>query len=308
MNWTLTQLRAFVAIADHGTMTRAARELGYTTGAVSQHISALQRATRATLLRPAGRTVELTPAGRALLPRARRILAAEAQAAEALRGAQAEFVQTLTLGVFGSASLVAIGPVLERLADTGVQVRAHEVDVEHMQQAVIEGRIDVGIGIDYPAAPLAPLRGARMVPLRHETFMVYGMRGGLPADLHTAPWILPPNDSSFGRALRFACADLGFAPVERHIVTDTAVSLAMAGAGVGLTLATPTMLALAPGVATVVPGTECGARTIVAMVRAEVEDGAAGTTAGTSTDTTAGTTADGPAAEVLLEALQETFG
>ena len=29
MNWSLGQLRTFVAVADHGTMTAAARLLGY---------------------------------------------------------------------------------------------------------------------------------------------------------------------------------------------------------------------------------------------------------------------------------------
>lgn len=313
MNWTLTQLRALVAVADHGTMTSAAKHLGYTTGAVSQHVAALQRVTGTQLFSPRGRRVELTRAGHALLPRARQVLAADAQAADALRGADLLEAHALSLGVFGSASVVAFQPVVELLAGHGVDIRAFEVDVEKMQEAVLSGRIDVGIGIDYPASPLAPQRGIEMLGLRTERFSAIGSAaqaealapgdalaragGAAPAGttpgagvreaLADAPWILAPNDSTFGRALRFACADLGITPIEKHIVTDTAVALAMAAAGTGLTLATPIMMELGPPGAAVLPGTECGARIITAMTRVEF--------------------AERPATKQVVEALQQVF-
>jgi Bacterial regulatory helix-turn-helix protein, lysR family len=42
--WTLDQLRTFVAVASAATMTAAADELGYTTGAVSEQMAALEAA------------------------------------------------------------------------------------------------------------------------------------------------------------------------------------------------------------------------------------------------------------------------
>ena len=56
MSWTLGQLRTFVAVADHGTMTAAARVLGYTPGAVSQHMSALRRVVATDLVVPVSYT------------------------------------------------------------------------------------------------------------------------------------------------------------------------------------------------------------------------------------------------------------
>ena len=66
--------------------------------------------------------------------------------------------------------------------------------------------------------------------------------------------------------MRFACAELGFAPRESHIVVDSAVALAMVGSGMGYTLATPVMMSLAPSTARLVPGIAAGGRRIVIMV------------------------------------------
>lgn len=293
MQWTLAQLRTFSAVAELGTMTAAAGALGYTPGAVSQHMTALQRTVGVRLLAPMGRRVALTEAGVALLPRIRTLLAAEAQAAEAVAGGEPAGHLPVTVGVFGSASVVAIAPAKRLLAQSGVELRAREVDVEQMPDAVSAGRIDVGIGIDYPSSPLAPQRGVRMRVLRTEAFHIVrartGEREGSDPDrrgtaalnaaaldtaaLNTAEaaWILPPGDSRFGRAARFALAERAIAPRETHIVVDTAVTLALVAAGVGLGLATETMLALAPEPVQIVPGTECGERRIVALTRSELD-------------------------------------
>ncbi|SMY11098.1 LysR family transcriptional regulator [Brevibacterium jeotgali] len=283
MQWTLAQLRTFSAVAELGTMTAAAGALGYTPGAVSQHMTALQRTVGVRLLAPTGRRVALTEAGIALLPRIRTLLAAEAQAAEAVAGGEPAGRLPVTVGVFGSASVVAIAPAKRLLEKSDVELRAREVDVEQMQDAVSAGRIDVGIGIDYPSSPLAPQRGVRMRVLRTESFRIVRVSAGESArppagtsdaaSLETAEaaWILPPGDSRFGRAVRFALAERAIAPRETHIVVDTAVTLALVAAGVGLGLATPTMLALAPEPVDSVPGTECGERRIVALTRSELD-------------------------------------
>ena len=68
----------------------------------------------------------------------------------------------MTVGVFGSASVVAIAPAKRLLEASDVEeLRAREVDVvEAMQDAVSAGRIDVGIGIDYPLLAAGAPSGA----------------------------------------------------------------------------------------------------------------------------------------------------
>lgn len=74
-NLDLVALRAFVAVADAGGVTRAAGFLNLTQSAVSMQIKRLEQAMSVDLLDRAGRQVGLTPAGEVLLGYARKMLA-----------------------------------------------------------------------------------------------------------------------------------------------------------------------------------------------------------------------------------------
>ena len=54
-------------------------------------------------------------------------------------------------------------------------------------------------------------------------------------------WILPPETSQYGRAIRSGFRRLGFEPHVVHEVTDTAASLQLAAAGLGATVTTGLM-------------------------------------------------------------------
>jgi DNA-binding transcriptional LysR family regulator len=71
----INQVRAFVAVVDHGSFSEAARATGLSQPAVTMQIQGLESDLGATLLERRYRKVELTEAGRALLPFARRVLA-----------------------------------------------------------------------------------------------------------------------------------------------------------------------------------------------------------------------------------------
>jgi DNA-binding transcriptional LysR family regulator len=70
----IAQLRAFVAIVEHGSFSEAAHATGLSQPSVTMQIQALEADLGATLLERRYRKVELTEAGRALLPHARRVL------------------------------------------------------------------------------------------------------------------------------------------------------------------------------------------------------------------------------------------
>src|SRR5829696_5669161 len=70
----VTRLRVIDAVARHGSVTAAARELHYSQPSVTHHIARLEAETGAQLLQRVGRGVRLTPAGRLLAGRAAEIL------------------------------------------------------------------------------------------------------------------------------------------------------------------------------------------------------------------------------------------
>lgn len=75
MEWSLRELRVFVAAVDSGSFTEAASQLFISQAAVSRTIAGLERGIGTRLLRRVPRGCELTSAGRQILPSARRVLA-----------------------------------------------------------------------------------------------------------------------------------------------------------------------------------------------------------------------------------------
>src|SRR5690242_19013726 len=71
---SLTQLRVLAAVARHGSVTEAARELHYSQSSVSHHLSRLEAATGARLIQRVGRGIRLTPEGELLAGRAAEIV------------------------------------------------------------------------------------------------------------------------------------------------------------------------------------------------------------------------------------------
>ncbi|WP_375175716.1 LysR family transcriptional regulator [Pseudooceanicola sp.] len=73
-NLDMTALRSFVAVADHGGVTRAAGVLNFTQSAVSMQLKRLEEMLGIDLLDRSNRKIALTPSGEQLLGYARRII------------------------------------------------------------------------------------------------------------------------------------------------------------------------------------------------------------------------------------------
>ncbi|GII01043.1 LysR family transcriptional regulator [Planobispora takensis] len=70
----IVRLRVLAAVARHGSVTKAARELHYSQPSVSHHLAKLEAETGAKLVQRAGRGIRLTEAGRMLAERATEIV------------------------------------------------------------------------------------------------------------------------------------------------------------------------------------------------------------------------------------------
>jgi DNA-binding transcriptional LysR family regulator len=99
---SLTQLATLRAFVRTGTLTAAADSLGYTPGAVSQHVSALEKTLDTQLVERSGRQLVLADAGRVLAEYAERILTVEQEALHALASVEGRVAGPLTVGTWGS--------------------------------------------------------------------------------------------------------------------------------------------------------------------------------------------------------------
>ena len=70
----VTRLRVIDAVARHGSVTAAAKELHYSQPSVTHHLARLEAETGAQLLQRVGRGIRLTPAGQLLADRAAEII------------------------------------------------------------------------------------------------------------------------------------------------------------------------------------------------------------------------------------------
>lgn len=107
-----TRLAALVAVAEAGSITRAAERLGYTPPALSQQVAKLEREAGATLLVRSHRGTRLTDAGELLVVRARRVLDEMELARHELAGLTGLSGGTLRLGTFQTAGTHLLPPVL----------------------------------------------------------------------------------------------------------------------------------------------------------------------------------------------------
>ncbi|NGO41110.1 LysR family transcriptional regulator [Streptomyces ureilyticus] len=280
MDWTSAQLRSLVELTRRGTITAVAEALGYTPGGVSQQIAALEKATGMQLLRRVGRRVELTDAGATLALHAERILTTEAEAVEALERTRNEVSGTLRIGLFATAAAEILPPALQqiRARHPGVTVRSRDMDVDEVYDAVAGGAVDLALGLDYPDVPIPRDPSLRVTELSRERFSLAVPAEAMPgrrrislADTRERGWILPSVGSYYGRAVLTACRRAGFEPQVLHEVTDTAATLALVEAGVGVNVVTDLMLRLRPSRIDVLELEEVMERHIVVVFRSFAE-------------------------------------
>ncbi|WP_353945377.1 LysR family transcriptional regulator [Streptomyces sp. HUAS MG91] len=245
-------LRTYVTVARLASFSEAARELGYTQSAVSQHIAALEQDLGAPLL--TRRPVLPTPAGDRLLEHAGPLLLRlEAARADVRRTAAAPDTG-LVLAVTPTALR---GRTAALLPPTGVTVRV--LAREEIAAEVATGGADLGV-VDGVAAPSDPLRLPDVAPLTRRGIAEepvhvvlprehpLGRRPGLRlADLVDARWLDAPDAGVPLDQLRAAQGGGGFRAALRCDGTDLRTLLTLAAAGHGLTVLPASLAADAPG-------------------------------------------------------------
>ncbi len=147
----LSRLVFLNAVHRRGSVAAAARELGYTSSAVSQQIGKLEREVGMTLLEPAGRGVVLTDAALVLVEAGVTIEAAREVARGQLEELAGGFTGTLRLACFPSAIRGVAAPALGALADVAPELRIQlrELAPEPGLEAVAGGYADVALVHDW---------------------------------------------------------------------------------------------------------------------------------------------------------------
>ncbi|MFB7457415.1 MULTISPECIES: LysR substrate-binding domain-containing protein [unclassified Streptomyces] len=183
---TLSQLRAFAAVAEHLHFRDAAAAIGMSQPALSGAVSSLEEALGVTLLERTTRKVLLSPAGERLAVRTRVVLDGIGALLEEAEAVRAPFTGVLRLGVIPTVAPYLLPTVLrlvhDRYPDLDLQV--HEEQTASLLDGLAAGRLDLLL----LAVPLA-VPGVVELPLFDEDFVLVtplghrlGGRAGIPRE------------------------------------------------------------------------------------------------------------------------------
>ncbi|WP_313812720.1 LysR family transcriptional regulator [Glutamicibacter sp.] len=165
----LRQLLHFLAIAEERHFTRAAAKLHLSQPSLSASIRSLEKELHSTLLIRNSRRVELTEAGRALLPAARRALSAVEEGQAAVDAVQGVLRGSLTIGCIQFLGVVDLPSLLVEYHHRypGITISVIHDSVDSLMESIGTGELDLAI-VDRPLDP----RTAHMQALGSETLVL----------------------------------------------------------------------------------------------------------------------------------------
>lgn len=226
MDPEIRHLRAICAIADAGSLTRAAARLGISQPALTALLQRVERSIGGQLFARSRTGVRPTPLGERALERARLVLTE-------LDTFVGDITRSTTDGPLplrmGSAHLDCVGTIVDRVrsalphTDIAVDIEPSAITLAH---GLAHHRLDLAIVsmMDDHDVPLAPEVSQRTLLPRLPFFVAVADDHPLAArdeidlaDLATADWISPPGaDDGSLASLRAACRRAGFTPRIRY--------------------------------------------------------------------------------------------
>ena len=251
-------LRAFVAVAREGNVSRAARRLHLSQPAVSLQLKGLAENTGLVLFTRTPQGLALTRDGAALLPQAEKALAALTDFAQAAEGLHSTVRGTLRIGTILDPEFIRLGAFLKEFVEAAPQV---ETELRQGMSGavlgqVLRGELDVAFCLGSPKdfADGALPSGMSRLPVELEareltrfTYRVIAPAGWGPRiagrDWHALaalPWIATPPASVHHRLLAGVFGEgslTGLTPGRVALVDHEASMLDLVKSGVGLSLA-----------------------------------------------------------------------
>jgi LysR family transcriptional regulator, low CO2-responsive transcriptional regulator len=205
---TLTQIRAFLAVKNIGSVHGAASQLLVSQPSVSAAVASLGRELGVVLFERHGRGVRLTESGEAFAPYAAEVLGLLEQARSAAREAAHPEASKVRLAAVNTAGEYLVPPLIQayRQVHPGISILLEVGNRATVFERLQSRHADIGIGGRPPG------RGLLGYPLVGNELVVVGTN--LRADLARTPWLLREEGSGTRLATEGLLADLGFGSSE----------------------------------------------------------------------------------------------
>lgn len=239
MQYDLTDLRLFVAIAELKNLTRGAERVHLAPSSASHRIRLLEDSIATPLLIREARGVRLTRAGEALLRHARQVFAQLEQMhadlspyAKGIKGHVSMWANTHATHTFLPDSLAAF---LRRYPQVSITLEEHTSPDVIM--AVVRGEVEVGVvaeSVEGAEAEFIPYRADRLVLIAPADHPVTGRTSTPFVDVLDFPFVMLHSGSAIHTFTMNAAAALGRHLEVRIQVRSFEAVCRMVSAGVGL--------------------------------------------------------------------------
>lgn len=211
----LRQMRYFLAIAEAGSITRAAEHLGVAQPALSLHVKTMEEALETQLLIRSKSGVTPTEAGRLLMQRARTILDDLARTEDDIRTLDADPMGEVRIGLPGTISNIIALPLIAAARDRYPRIRLNitEAMSGFIADWLEDGQVDLAVLYE----PSRPPGIASHQLLEEELVVLWSTQTEAPeiislADMLDVPLILPSGPHGLRALVEQAFVTLGNRP------------------------------------------------------------------------------------------------
>ncbi|MET4642995.1 LysR family hydrogen peroxide-inducible transcriptional activator [Streptomyces atratus] len=240
---SLSQLRAFAAVAEHLHFRDAAAAIGMSQPALSGAVSALEETLGVQLIERTTRKVLLSPAGERLAVRAGAVLEAVGELMEEAEAVRAPFTGVLRLGVIPTVAPYLLPTVLRLVHDRypELDLQVHEEQTSSLLEGLAAGRLDLlllAVPLGVPQVTELPLFDEDFVLVMERSHWLGG-RADIPREaLRELPLLLLDEGHCLRDQALDICREAG--RTEGAPVTTTAAGLStlvqLVAGGLGVTL------------------------------------------------------------------------
>ncbi|HEY9409574.1 MAG TPA: LysR family transcriptional regulator [Jiangellaceae bacterium] len=231
----LVHLKVLAAVARHGSVTEAAKQLHYSQPSVSHHLSRLEAATGVKLVQRVGRGIRLTPEGQLLANRAIEILGRVDAATNELAaqvGLQAGQVR-LAANASTLSTIVPKAAASLAQAHPGLQLSLFDQHPVGALRMLRHGEIDVALVFRFANAPVEE-EEFRLVHIGDDPiYLISGRPDDSLANHRHSAWI--GGCDRCQAELITVCRHEGFTPRIASHSDDMVVVQALVAAGTGVT-------------------------------------------------------------------------
>lgn len=233
-------VEVFVAVAEHSSLTAAARTLSTTPSVVSRAIARLEARLGSQLLRRTTRRLGLTDAGRLYLEQTRQAFALIDDAERSMQGQEGELRGRVRLSVSTTYGHYRLPPLLHRFAQLHPHVKI-DVHISNRNVDLVADGFDLAIRFgELPDSGMVArkLEDARLCLVASPSYLA---RAGMPADVEALArhqclsYVMPHNGRILPWSFRDQGRDVDWTPDSYLNVSDDVLGVvSMAEQGMGI--------------------------------------------------------------------------